>query len=89
MKELNLFAMEWQGMVQFDTVSDKIYINTDRGTVRGSLVLSKNRDGTITLCLRKDKKVEILPIQVNKPTAGQELFFDLLFSDEGRKQQAL
>ncbi|MDR3563087.1 MAG: hypothetical protein P4N59_16875 [Negativicutes bacterium] len=58
MQELDLFTAEWSGMVQFDTSSDKIYINTDRGHIKGSLVLVRNEDGTVALYVRHEKMIE-------------------------------
>jgi len=49
MRELDLFTLEWNGMVQFDTSGSKIYIDTARGKIYGSLVLARNPDSTISL----------------------------------------
>jgi hypothetical protein len=55
MQELDLFTLEWHGMVQFDTSGDKIYIDTARGRIHGSLVLAKNSDSTIALYISKEQ----------------------------------
>jgi hypothetical protein len=54
MLELDLFTLEWKGMVQFDTFSDKIYINTDRRDVPCTLIFtSKENHVTVQFIGRK------------------------------------
>lgn len=53
MLELDLFTMEWHGMIQFDTNSEKIFINTDRRDVAGTIILTRDINGAISISVRK------------------------------------
>lgn len=53
MLELDLFTMEWNGMIQFDTDSRRILINTDRREVSGTLILARDINGAIILYVQR------------------------------------
>jgi len=54
MQELDLFTLEWSGMIQFgQTLPNRILINTDRRQVQGTTVITAKTDGTIILRVRK------------------------------------